>query len=156
MSHAFPDPPSTLIELAYKSIRPRHVSEAMVVDGIVLPSIRRNRELNVSGCLWVGPDCFVQLLEGPADAVDSLYERIEVDPRHSDVTLLVRQPIPQRRYKRFGMRLIDVSDHDDAESVIATLQHDRSRPIIELSTPRRFQLRSMFRRFGLRPRRLTP
>ena len=61
----------------------------------------RNGTLGVTGLLLRGhlevipgaPGEFVQWIEGPEDAVEDLFGRIESDPRHTDVEVLARGPL---------------------------------------------------------------
>ncbi|MDR6993282.1 BLUF domain-containing protein [Luteimonas sp. 3794] len=56
--------------------------------------LRQSRDDNardgIGGMLLSQDGLFMQLLEGPAVAVDALYARIASDPRHCEVRLLVR------------------------------------------------------------------
>ncbi|VXC05270.1 conserved hypothetical protein [Luteimonas sp. 9C] len=49
-----------------------------------------NARHGIGGMLLLQDGLFMQLLEGPADAVDALYARIASDPRHCEVRLMVR------------------------------------------------------------------
>lgn len=74
----------TLHRLIYASritIAPIDLNEE--VGEIVRASIRRNREAAITGLLLAHAGCFVQALEGPAEAVLATYGRICEDPRHT-------------------------------------------------------------------------
>lgn len=55
---------------------------------ILAASLRRNNTLSVSGYLCVSAAYALQCLEGPRGAVNSVYNLVAADPRHTDVTLL--------------------------------------------------------------------
>ncbi|HEY0009150.1 MAG TPA: BLUF domain-containing protein, partial [Tepidisphaeraceae bacterium] len=75
-----PVPPDTsLIRLTYVSSRVPRLSDDEVVE-LALQANRKNRQLDITGCLWFGSTRFFQILEGPRDAVDALYAHIAVDP----------------------------------------------------------------------------
>lgn len=93
------------------------MSDHEVVEGIVMPSIQANQADDISGCLWFGPGRFLQVLEGGADVVDALYARIERDRRHSEVTLLARRGIDQRRFQRWSLKVV----HGDETTEVARL-----------------------------------
>lgn len=57
-------------------------------------SARRNAARGIGGFLVERSGVFVQLIEGPEDAVDGLFGRILRDPRHRDVEVLVREAVP--------------------------------------------------------------
>lgn len=76
---------------------------AVEIDKIIDVSIARNTELGITGGLICTTDYFAQLLEGPAEAVEQLMERIDRDPRHTDVTVVRVDAIDQRRVSRWSM-----------------------------------------------------
>ena len=58
----------------------------------------RNRSGSVTGILLYGSCSFLQLLEGRAAPLDGLWKRILVDPRHTDVQVLLKAPAQQRLF----------------------------------------------------------
>lgn len=96
-----------MYQLAYLSKRYEHVTDENVVEDIVLPAITKNRQLGVTGCLWFDRDYFFQVLEGPPDTVEGLFETIARDNRHGSVTRILTENTGQRRFDRFGIRAID-------------------------------------------------
>ena len=58
---------------------------------------------NVTGMLLYGNGTFLQALEGDEDVIASLYQSIESDRRHSNVTCLSRKTITTRRYPGWCM-----------------------------------------------------
>lgn len=45
----------------------------------------------------------MQVLEGPEEAVESLFKTIRADPRHKDVTVLSREQISTRQFANWEM-----------------------------------------------------
>ena len=90
--------------LLYVSRRLSHVSDA-VVRGLTAHAAERNAALRVSGLLLVGPDWFVQLLEGEQRCVDCTYRRIERDTRHTEVRLLEHAVSETQICPEWGMAL---------------------------------------------------
>ena len=99
-----------LHQLMYISRRREHVSDTEVLDGIVLPAMRKNRSLDVTGCLWFDAHAFVQILEGDQAVIDELFAAIGCDERHEDVLLLDHRPVSERVFERFAMRIVDAHD----------------------------------------------
>ena len=64
---------------------------------------RRNEQLDVTGMLLYTEGSFFQVLEGPAGAVDALFARIAADPRHEQVTQIIREPIMRRAFPGWSM-----------------------------------------------------
>lgn len=81
-----------------------YVSEAR--PGLTLKELkqllRRAREQNfrggVSGYLVFDGIYFAQILEGEAEAIDTLIPRIETDGRHANLRLLLREPVTARNF----------------------------------------------------------
>ncbi|WP_332660504.1 BLUF domain-containing protein [Brevundimonas sp.] len=70
---------------------------------ILAESQRNNDRDGLTGALAAHRDRYIQVVEGPAQALDALLRRLESDPRHRDVTLLDRAPISERLFSRWSM-----------------------------------------------------
>ena len=92
--------------LAYASLRAPQLGNDEVVDDIVLPSITKNRRLNISGCLWFDSQRFLQVLEGAESDVTQLFGVIREDARHTDVEVLSSHAVDGRLFARFSMRFL--------------------------------------------------
>lgn len=57
-----------------------------------------NARLGITGMLLYADGNFVQLIEGPDDAVDALYAKISRDQRHTSLLKALDGPIQERRY----------------------------------------------------------
>ena len=68
-----------------------------------------NARLGLTGMLLYADGSFFQVLEGQPDVVDALYARIERDPRHGQMTLVIKEPIPKRHFDAWTMGLYKVS-----------------------------------------------
>ena len=79
--------------------------EAVAADisSILAVSRRNNARDGITGGLLFSDGCFAQVLEGPLDAVESTFERIQCDERHSDVTVLQSGPITARDFPDWSM-----------------------------------------------------
>ena len=80
----------SILQLVYKSLAADGVDDAEVL-GILRVSQTRNQRERISGLLVFQAPVFVQLLEGPPEAVEALYARIAADPRHHTVELIERR-----------------------------------------------------------------
>ena len=70
---------------------------------ILAKSRRNNSRDRVTGGLLFSTGCFAQVLEGPADAVEAAFERIQCDERHTDVTVLQAGPVAVRDFPDWSM-----------------------------------------------------
>jgi len=84
------------------------------VGEIVRASIRNNREVAITGLLLAHDGCFVQVLEGPAEAVLTTYGRICDDPRHAEAKVLGAGPAEARAFGDWNMCARRITPADDA------------------------------------------
>ena len=70
---------------------------------LLMNSRANNRRLGLSGFLMHKQGRFVQVLEGPDDAVQARYDVIAADPRHTDLAVLLSEPIDERRFADWSM-----------------------------------------------------
>ena len=94
-----------IVRLTYASRLKKPLGHA-ALENIMNVSRRNNRKLGVTGALCSSPRGFLQILEGPANAVNELYNRIVRDTRHSAVTLLEYAPIPYRDFANWSMAYV--------------------------------------------------
>ncbi|MBS9719193.1 BLUF domain-containing protein [Tianweitania sp. BSSL-BM11] len=76
------------------------------IDEILSLSQRNNAQADVTGALLFNTGCFGQVLEGPRRAVEATFERIQRDPRHSDVTLLAFETTDARAFPNWSMAYV--------------------------------------------------
>ena len=94
-----------IVRLIYASRLKKKLDHA-AVEKIADVSRRNNKKLGVTVALCYSPRGFLQILEGPANAVNELYNRIVRDTRHSAVTLLEYAPIPYRDFANWSMAYV--------------------------------------------------
>lgn len=110
----------TLVQAVYLS-HDRMSPEAL--ETLVADARVRNAQDGITGALLFGGGHFVQVLEGPAPAVEALLRRIEADPRHEGFEVLLRRPTPARQFADWHMALVGL---DGAEEWLDSLRGDRS------------------------------
>lgn len=104
---------SDLYTLAYFS---RNAADGIGADahvelGRILASARRNNEKKgVTGALIFSDDHFAQVLEGPLAEIEAIFENIEADPRHSNVTVIHFKPLAARRFGAWSMAFANVPE----------------------------------------------
>ena len=81
-----------------------NVSDTTLKD-IIASSKKNNPEEDITGCLLSGSNSFLQLLEGPADFIDTLYSKISKDNRHGNVVTLCDEKIDERLFLSWSMKL---------------------------------------------------
>ncbi|QLE01967.1 BLUF domain-containing protein [Galbibacter sp. BG1] len=68
---------------------------------------RFNKEHNISGCLIYHNGHFMQLLEGPKEIIEDLYEHIKQDKRHRKIHLMFSGFKSGRIFKEWSMAFIE-------------------------------------------------
>lgn len=77
--------------------------DAAKVQGIADVSARNNAKAGVTGSLLFVDNCFVQVLEGPVSAIETVFERICNDFRHGDVRLVDFVTVEKRMFPTWAM-----------------------------------------------------
>jgi hypothetical protein len=104
-------------------------SLAAAVDHILSASQTNNAPLGITGALMFNAGCFGQVLEGRREVLESTFERIQRDERHSDVSLLAFEPVSERIFGNWSMGFVGERP-DDARAfagVAASTGFDPSR-----------------------------
>ena len=95
--------------------------EASCVAAIVKEARQFNASQGLSGLLVFDGMRFVQYLEGPADALQALIERLPQDPRHTQFTnVWVAQLQGKRRFADWSMGYA-YADEDDPLTALTAL-----------------------------------
>ena len=89
---------------------------------ILIQSRRNNARRRVVGGLYFADGCFFQCLEGPADVVETLYQKLHSDPRHRDLKVLDRREIAAPRFREWAMK--HVPDAPEVRDLLA--RHGRT------------------------------
>lgn len=84
------------------------------IASILAASRQNNERVGVTGALMFNSGCFAQVLEGPQAAVEGVFERIQQDERHGDVSLLAFENVEQRAFEGWSMGFVGASVADAA------------------------------------------
>ena len=83
------------------------------VTGTILESAKlHNPAAGITGVLCQGQGLFIQVLEGERSAVNRLYNNIAKDKRHQDVELVALDEIKERKYPKWTMAHVIISEND--------------------------------------------
>jgi hypothetical protein len=97
-----------LIQLVYRS---RSLIKGIENDKLMATCLRNNPTRGITGVLISHSGWFLQVLEGSAVNVNSLFKVIESDPRHSDFLLLRFNAIETRDFSDWSMASIEVDEY---------------------------------------------
>jgi hypothetical protein len=115
-----------VIELVYISKANKRFGAAEVQD--MLRGFRqKNQATGVTGLLlYDGYGTFLQALEGDADVLSTLYEKIKNDTRHTRVNLLGENKISKRSFAdwRMGYKNLELSPLLEVEGYSNFLEHN--------------------------------
>jgi hypothetical protein len=77
---------------------------------LLMNSRLNNKRLGLTGILLHDDGHFVQVLEGDEHAVRDRFARIEADPRHDGVTILLEETSPERQFPKWSMGYKTLTD----------------------------------------------
>jgi len=92
-----------LERLLYASTATGRTDSLLNMATILAESQRNNERDGLTGALAAHDGRFIQVIEGPAGALDGLLRRLAPDPRHRDIAILDRRPIAGRRFEAWAM-----------------------------------------------------
>lgn len=99
-----------LFRLSYASISTRQEQGCGRDDpeiARILGECRRNNaRLEIGGVLHYRDGYYLQVLEGPEEAVKEIYDRISEDPHHRDVRTLEARRVSKRRFPYWSMKYV--------------------------------------------------
>lgn len=101
----------SMLEIVYVSAAARPFGESDL-SALLTKAREKNERLGLTGMLLYVGNNFMQLLEGPADALGPLIETIKRDPRHGEVTVILQRSIERRSFPDWSMgyRRLDTGD----------------------------------------------
>jgi hypothetical protein len=100
-----------LIHLIYASSETQKLSSNDLV-AILKKAREKNHTLGVTGMLLYQGGNFLQVLEGERAVVGQLYETIQKDPRHHQVTTLISRGVRKREFAEWEMGFTDLDRMD--------------------------------------------
>ena len=95
--------------LVYASIANQDFSPEQLLE-LLAVSRRNNEKSGITGMLLYKERRFLQVLEGEESAVRATYARIERDPRHRDVVLLITGAEQEREFGDWSMAFHELDD----------------------------------------------
>ncbi|MBK8783991.1 MAG: BLUF domain-containing protein [Anaerolineales bacterium] len=104
-----------MISLIYVSTATHLLSKEELLD--ILRVSRRNNEVGpVTGLLLYLDGNFMQVLEGPEEAVMDIFGKIEKDIRHTNIIVILKDPIAEREFSEWSMAFLNLDEIAKNES----------------------------------------
>ena len=97
-----------LVRLLYVS-RAVDTDSAKAIESILETSRAHNLSNGITGVLCYGGGVFLQAIEGGRESVNTLYNHIVADKRHTEVALLHYEEITERRFGGWTMGTVNLS-----------------------------------------------
>ncbi|MBX2812759.1 MAG: BLUF domain-containing protein [Myxococcales bacterium] len=130
-----------LVHLIYVSSATSRFEEQALMELLELARVK-NAEIDITGMLLYSENSFFQVLEGEQARVDSLYNKISKDPRHTKVTKIIQEPIGQRAFGQWTMaytgvtrkqliNLEGLSDFFSAGTCLSDIDSGRSKTLLK-------------------------
>ncbi len=133
-------------QILYVSVSTADVSSGLQMSDILAEARPANARDDITGVLTAVDGRFVQIIEGRAEALDDLLERLERDRRHADIRIRERRTVQDRMFGdwdmvsprlapaeilQIGMLIDDDTAGLDAFSVALRRALDRQGAVIE-------------------------
>ncbi len=99
-----------------------------MLAGILVRSREKNRQAKITGALICRHDLYLQLIEGPEAAIDTVFARIVKDDRHLAVKVLLSRTADQRIFPEWEML-------DDQMPSLTWSAADVARGVLDVATP---------------------
>ena len=98
------------------------------LERILQAARTNNSSQGVTGALLFNQECFAQVLEGPRTSVERVFEKIQRDRRHGQVTVVDNGWADRRDFPNWAMAYAEPSSDQQAEGIASTLQLALIRP----------------------------
>lgn len=134
----------TVFKLIYRSRaiwHPDQRENEETIARIVTTARAYNALHGITGLLLVGAQGYAQILEGREGAVDALYRRILIDPRHAQVELLYTDHHADRDFGNWAMAVASASAPFDIE--LTSTYHRFDVPVPDNAEDIRLMLRAL-------------
>jgi hypothetical protein len=99
----------TLGALAYRSTAAGSVTSADL-EALLFDARAFNAHSGVTGVLLVAEGQYLQYLEGPAHALESVYARIQASRRHRELEILFKGDVSERLFETWHMAFAQVPE----------------------------------------------
>ncbi len=91
------------------------------IQDILTAARANNQQENVTGALLFNSGFFAQVLEGPQPGVERIFEKIQQDARHGNVTVLESGKTSTRDFPDWSMAYVRPPSEDQSVGIAAAL-----------------------------------
>ena len=97
-----------MLQMIYTSVATKKFPPTELKDLLEI-SRRNNVRDGITGMLLYEDGTFIQVLEGDDETVESTFNRISKDPRHSKIVLIAKFELDHRSFNEWEMGFFDAS-----------------------------------------------
>lgn len=91
-----------LVRLVYTSTETKTFTAVRMLQ-LLSQARENNKALGVTGVLLYDMGNFFQVLEGPRQTIEALFERVMEDTRHTNIVKLILEPADSRLFEEWSM-----------------------------------------------------
>lgn len=112
------------------------VSPYPTMTQILPKATNNNKKFGITGILLFSGGTYLQVLEGPADAVKQTFDRISADERHKSVTILHDKDVEERVFPEWSMGWQQLNADDPMSEQIKRIRDEKDIERYENSSSR--------------------
>ena len=101
-----------MFQAIYTSLAKRELGLSEMF-GLVEQASANNRKANITGLLLFHQGDILQILEGDEKVIRDLLQKIKIDPRHSDFTIMLERTRDHRSYPDWSMQFKPIETADE-------------------------------------------
>ena len=98
------------------------------VHALFSQTIKSNTHNDITGILIYQEGTFIQVLEGDDIFLNSLFKKIEEDPRHKQITKVLGEPIESRVFDEYLLGFSGMHKVGELQAIYLFLKKNRNSP----------------------------
>ena len=119
-------------KLIYTSASSHMLTDQELIE-ILVVARNNNHRLGITGILLYVEGVFFQVLEGPEQEIDYIYNRISQDKRHRRISMVISEPIEHRDFPEWKMGFVTLEPPRDHSGYSMIFEDQTSVPLTSLS-----------------------
>ncbi|MGM0551957.1 MAG: BLUF domain-containing protein [Bacteroidota bacterium] len=136
-----------LIHIVYVSFSSKPLSNQELNE--LLTTIRKKNSANeITGLLLYNNSTFIQVIEGAEETLHRVFEKIRKDVRHTNVVILMEEPIQQRTFPGWYMGFQQIEENQTRDiKGFSDFMNDSDSSLLKGSTEEVMDLLTSFKKY---------
>jgi len=80
------------------------------IESILISASKNNHKMNITGALLYSGGYFCQVIEGEEESIEEIFEIIQQDNRHTEITVLNFEKSEERSFSEWAMAFAGIED----------------------------------------------